>query len=239
MNVIWHDLECGSYTVDHAVWRELAERCGDPILDVGAGTGRITLDLAGRGHRVTALDADADLIAELERRAAHMNLEVEAVVADARDFDLGRRFALCIVPMQTIQLLGGRRGRERFLRTARRHLAPGGLLAAAISPVLELYEADDELASPLPDIQELDGVVYSSQPTAIRAEEDGFVLERRREVVTADGRHVSSEDRVRLDRVSTAELQEEGLGLGFTAAGTRMVPATRDYVGSEVVMLRA
>jgi SAM-dependent methyltransferase len=237
MNVIWHDLECGSYSADYPLWRELAEQWGDPILDVGAGTGRITLDLARRGHQVTALDVDAELIEELRRRAG--GTDVEAVTADAREFDLDRRFALCIVPMQTIQLLGGVRGRERFLRTAKRHLVPGGLLAAAISPVLELYEPSDGLPSPLPDIQELDGVVYSSQPTAIRADADGFVLERRRDVVSADGEHVSTGDAVRLDRVSVAGLEQEGARAGFRPTGTRSISATSDYVGSDVVMLRA
>ncbi len=32
------------------------------MLDVGAGTGRVTLDLARQGHRVTALDRDAELV---------------------------------------------------------------------------------------------------------------------------------------------------------------------------------
>ena len=56
--VVWHDLECGSYRADLPLWRDLAERHGDPILDVGAGTGRVSLDLAQAGHRVTALDLE-------------------------------------------------------------------------------------------------------------------------------------------------------------------------------------
>ncbi len=86
--------------------------------------------------------------------------------------------------MQTIQLLGGAEGRGRFLRCARAHLEPGGVLAIAIAETLELYEVIDGSVSPLPDICERDGVVYSSQPTAVRADRDGFVLERRRETVS-------------------------------------------------------
>ncbi len=103
---IWHDLECGPYSEDLALWRALASECGDPILDIGAGTGRVTIDLAARGHQVTALDRDPVLLAELERRS--QGLTVTTALGDARDFSLGRRFALCVVPMQTIQLLGGR-----------------------------------------------------------------------------------------------------------------------------------
>src|SRR5439155_743 len=61
--VIWHDVECGAYVADLPLWRELAAACEGPILDVGAGTGRVTLDLARHGHDVVALDRDADDLA--------------------------------------------------------------------------------------------------------------------------------------------------------------------------------
>ena len=44
-DVLWHDLECGGYDLDLPLWRELADREGSPVLDVGAGTGRVAPDL--------------------------------------------------------------------------------------------------------------------------------------------------------------------------------------------------
>ena len=105
-DVLWHDLECGGYDLDLPLWRELADREGSPVLDVGAGTGRVALDLARRGHEVVAVDRDPVLLDALADRGA--GLAVSVVAADARAFDLGRRFPLVIVPMQTLQLLGGR-----------------------------------------------------------------------------------------------------------------------------------
>ena len=192
-SVIWHDLECGTYTEDLGFWRELASSHGDPVLDVGAGTGRVALELCRHGHRVTALDSDPELLAELDRRAD--GFELDTVVADARDFDLGRRFALCIVPMQTVQLLGGRDERISFLSCARRHLDRGGVLAIAIAEELELYEMCEGVPGPLPDICERDGVVYSSQPTAVRAEREWFVLERHREIIGARGDRIARGER--------------------------------------------
>ena len=144
-DVIWHDLECGSYRADLPLWRELAERYGDPILDVGAGTGRVALDLADAGHRVTALDLDSDLLRTLQGRAG--DLQVETVCADARSFELSRRdFALCLVPMQTLQLLGDATERAAFLRCARAHLRPGGLLACAIVTELDPFDVGRRFA---------------------------------------------------------------------------------------------
>ena len=237
MSVIWHDVECGGYAQDLSLWRSLADEHGDPVLDVGAGTGRIALDLARRGHEVVALDHDPALVAELARRAS--GLGVTAIAADARDFDLGRKFGLCIVPMQTIQLLGGAAGRRAFLDCARRHLRPAGLLAVAIAPELELFEVVDGGIAPLPDIREVDGVVYSSLPTAVRSDSEGFVLERRRERISASGSRSVEQDVIRLDRLTGDELESEARAAGLRPAGRAAVAATDDYVGSEVVLLRA
>jgi SAM-dependent methyltransferase len=246
--VIWHDVECGSYAEDLPLWRSLAASHGSPVLDVGAGTGRVALDLARAGYEVTALDRDPELLAELERRALGRNSEivrvssqapVTTVVGDARDFDLGRQFPLVIVPMQTIQLLGGPEGRAAFLRCAHRHLTPGGALAVAIAEVLDLYEVIDGFEAPLPDVREADGIVYSSQPIAVRADREGFVLERRREMVGLSGERTVEENVIRLDRLTVRGLEREGEAAGFARGGRASVSATNDYSGSEVVILRA
>lgn len=246
MSVIWHDLECGAYVADLPLWRSLAAEHGDPVLDIGAGTGRVALDLASAGHRVTALDRDRDLISALEERLGNRSELfgpssqplVKTVVADAREFDLGERFRLIIMPMQTVQLLGGPDGRAAFLACARRHLEPGGAIAIAIAEALDLYDVTDGVPSPLPDIRELDGVVYSSQPVAVRADPGGFVLERLRETVSVAGERTVEQDLIRLDRLTGRELEREGRAAGFIRAQRARVRETADYVGSEVVILR-
>ena len=234
---VWHDLECGAYTADLPLWRALAEQAGGRVLDVGAGTGRVALDLARRGHEVTALDRDAGLLEVLRERA--QGLSVETVVADARHFRLPGEFGLCLVPMQTIQLLGGPVGRRRFLERARAHLTAGGLLAAAIAERLTPFEASDPAVRPPPDLQERDGWVYFSQPVATRRRDGVTELERRREAVAPDGTHIAQRDVVRLDLLGVRRLEDEGARAGFAPLAPTSIAPTAEHVGSRVVMLRA
>ena len=85
MSAAWHDVECSAYGADLPLWRELAAERGGPVLDVGAGTGRVALDLAARGHEVVAVDLEAELVEACAERALARSLPVTAVVADARD----------------------------------------------------------------------------------------------------------------------------------------------------------
>jgi SAM-dependent methyltransferase len=233
--VVWHDVECGAYVADLELWRELAEEHGGPILDVGAGTGRVALDLARRGHEVVALDLDAELLGALRERAG--DVEVPTLTADARDFDLGaERFGLVLVPMQTLQLLGGEAGRAGFLRAAHRHLRPGGVLAAALADALEGLD-DEHTEPPLPDMREIDGTVYHSQVISVRAWPEATRIERVRQTVDLAGHRTAEGDVITLDRVDAATVAEEAAALGFDALPERHIPATDEYVGSEVVVL--
>ncbi len=53
------------------------------ILDLGTGTGRAALALAGRGARVTGLDASAEMLNVARRRAAESGVSIEFVEGDA------------------------------------------------------------------------------------------------------------------------------------------------------------
>jgi len=236
-NVIWHDVECGSYDEDLVLWRELARTESGPVLDLGAGTGRVAIDLARQGHEVVAVDRDPGLLAELRQRAGP--LAVQTVTADARSFELpGQRFGLIVAPMQLVQLLGGADGRGALLRAAAAHLQPGGLLALAVSEQIEAFDGDDMLL-PLPDVAVLDGVRYSSQPVAVRDEGGRVAIERVREVFVGDGRRSAAGDLIYLDRVDAQTIEAEGRAAGLEPVRPRVIEQTTDHVGSAVVMLRA
>lgn len=242
LHVLWHDLECGRYAQDLPLWRQLAAQAGGPVLDLGAGSGRVTLDLARAGHDVTALDVDPLLLDALGERAQAEGLAVETVQADARDFGdalpPGRAYALALAPMQTVQLLGGPDGRAGLLRCARARLRPGGLLACALADALEGFDAE-HTEPPLPDVLERDGWVFASQPVAVRPDPDGTTIERIRQTVSPDGARTAEGDAIRLDKLDGDTLEAEGAAAGFRPAGRREVEPTEEHVGSEVVLLRA
>jgi SAM-dependent methyltransferase len=237
-DVVWHDVECGGYREDLALWRELAAAEAGPLLDVGAGAGRVALDLARHGHDVTALDRDPDLLAELAARARAAGLEVRTAVADAAGFELaGARFGLIIVPMQTIQLLPGRAARGAFLTSARDHLAPGGLVALALSEELRRFVVDP--AEPLPpDVGERDGWRYLSFPVAIRPRGDVVVLERVRQAIAPDGSAITAGDEIELAALTADELEAEGAAAGLRPEPRVRIAETDAHLGSTVVMLR-
>lgn len=231
--VIWHDLECGGYTADLELWRELAAASRGPVLDIGAGTGRVTLELARAGHEVVALDRDPLLLVALAERAGE--LAVETVEADARDFGLGRRFELILAPMQTIQLLGGAEGRRAMLRCVRDHLAPGGLFAVAVTTSFQEFGGGGPL--PEPDVWRRDAVVYASRPVAVRLERGRAVLERDRELIDGAGTSHRALDVIHLDLLTRRGLEQEGRAAGLRPRRARQIAETFDHVASTVVML--
>lgn len=235
LSVLWHDLECGAYDADQALWRQLADAEGSPVLDLGAGTGRVALALARAGHEVVALDVDAVFLATLRDRAD--GLPVTTVRADARAYELGRRFPLVLAPMQTVQLLGGAAGRARFLACAAAHLAPGGLLACALADALDAFDAEHDMP-PAPDRTEVGGVVYASAPVAVRDHGERAAIERIRSIEPPGAERTATTDVIELDRVELAAFEREAAACGLRPEPALRIPETDEYVGSMVAMLR-
>jgi len=231
--VVWHDLECHGYAADFPLWRELAAAQAGPVLDVGAGTGRVALDLAAAGHAVVALDLEPALLAALWERSG--DLPIRTVAGDAQDLELDEAFGLILVPMQTVQLL---ERRDAFLRRAHAHLRPGGRLALALAGAIETFEPDAG-GLPLPEVGEHDGVRYASQPVAVRRTPEGALIERVRTTWARDGARTSYVDRIHLADLDAATLEREARAAGFTPEPAREIPPTDDHVGSTVVLLRA
>jgi SAM-dependent methyltransferase len=231
--VTWHDVENGAYDADLPLWRELAAAADGPVLDLGAGTGRVAIDLAARGLEVVALDSDPELLAALAER----DRRVTTVAADARDFHLRRSFALVIAPMQLMQILGGANGRLGLLRSAHSHLRAGGVFAAALAEATDAVP-DGAASPPLPDILERDGWVFSSQPVSVQERNGCVVVTRRRHAVSPSGELEDQSVEVALDLVGVDAFEREARRAGFTQPERRAIAETPDHIGSTVILCR-
>lgn len=233
-SVVWHDVECGGYKADLVLWEELAEASTGPVLELGCGTGRVALDLARRGHPVTAIDHDVALVSSLRERAARERLELHAENADASRFSLQERFGLIVAPMQLIQLLPSSEARRACWTAVAAHLAPAGRAALAI---IEDPEAGVPPSPLLPDVRERDGWVYSSLPLGASREGDVLVVERLRQTVDPEGHLTEGRNTVLLRLVSAVALEREAQAAGLSPIGRRRIEPTDAHVGSTVLLL--
>ena len=232
---IWHDVECGGYEVDISVWIDLGSRHGGPVLDVGAGTGRVAIPLARGGMDVTALDVDPSLLSVLRERSEEDGLSVKTVCADARSWRAPSGFSLVIVPMQTIQLFGGSEGRRRFLSAASENLLSGGLVAVAVA---DMTPGDATVpASFPPDVVSVGESVYASRPVCVSRAGSTMVIERERVRTVGGSEAGRSSYLLEIDDVDASEVERDARTVGLERAGRLSIPADGPYLGAEVVLL--
>jgi len=115
---------------DVAFYRDAVHAFGDPVLELGCGTGRITLALAEAGHRVTGLDISSRMLERCDQKRAGLPPEarerVHLVQADMTRFDLGKKFRLVIIPFRPLQHLLEIDAQIACLESVRRHLTEDG-----------------------------------------------------------------------------------------------------------------
>jgi SAM-dependent methyltransferase len=239
-SVVWQDAEYGSYDADLALWDELASTYPGPILELGCGTGRVTLRLARRGHEAWGIDLDRERLEELARRGREEDLPVHAVEADASGFRLdGESFGLVLAPMQLAELLGADAARG-MIEAAARHLRPGGLLAVTVLDPDDLpAEGEYELPSPLPDVRELDGWVFSSLPLRLERSAGRLRADRLRQTVSPDGALTDQTESVTLELLAPERIEAMAADAGLSCRGRRTVPPTESHLGSQVVLAEA
>jgi SAM-dependent methyltransferase len=237
---IWQQVEFGSYSADLPLWSELATDRGGPVLELGAGAGRVALQLAADGIEVIAVDRDRELAAVLERRAERERLPVTVLVADlsAPGLALPASPRLAIAPLHLLQEITG--GERRALLAALSHLlSPGALLAATLVDESTLLEEGLAPRKILPDIREVDDWVYSSEPLWVQVGDRGLKVRRLRERVSPDGEMERTVHDELLERVSPERLEEEIRDAGMHPAGRRRIEAGANEADSVAVLAEA
>jgi ubiquinone/menaquinone biosynthesis C-methylase UbiE len=130
---------------DARFYLDLARRAGGEVLEIAVGTGRVALQLAAAGMRVTGVDASDAMLAIAAEKTAGAGVadRVRLERADMRTFRLaGAEFALAIVPFRAFQVLLTPEDQLATLAAIRRHLRPDGCL------VLHLFDPNLRLLLP-------------------------------------------------------------------------------------------
>jgi SAM-dependent methyltransferase len=132
-----YDYEYRRRRADVTFYRELAKKrlgsSGGRILELGAGSGRVTIPLARDGHTVAAIDQSHAMLAKLRTRVAALPASVAKRITvlegDLRGFRAPGKYPLAIAAFNVLEHLYTRGEIDACLRCVAEHLEPGGVFA--------------------------------------------------------------------------------------------------------------
>jgi SAM-dependent methyltransferase len=116
---------------DLPFWLALAAQAGDPVLELGCGTGRVLLPLIDAGFHTIGIDHDMAMLKFLRARVRENTPNPWIFASDITRFNLSVQVPLIILPCNTFSIL---RKNERLacLRCVKKQLKPGGSFAVSI-----------------------------------------------------------------------------------------------------------
>jgi len=120
---------------DVAFWRRVAAEANGTVLELGCGTGRISLPLARAGVSLVGVDRSAPMLVRAAARAARTSRGIPFVRADIRSLPFKRgRFAMVLAPYGVLQSLIRERDLEATLESVARVLKRGGTFGIDLVP---------------------------------------------------------------------------------------------------------
>jgi SAM-dependent methyltransferase len=127
----FYDADYRDYADDVEAIGLLAADTGDPLLELGSGTGRLLVPLAAAGHTVTGVDISPAQLAVARDKLAGVGTgrQVTLVEGDLRTFQLPRTdYAFAFCTSNTLMHFTTVSDQLAVLQNAHRHLRSGGLL---------------------------------------------------------------------------------------------------------------
>jgi ubiquinone/menaquinone biosynthesis C-methylase UbiE len=111
---------------DISFWLKEVQQTDGEVLELMAGSGRVTIPLAQAGARITAVDNSPEMLAILRRKLARANLTANVVQMDVYQLDFDRLFNLIFIPFHALAELKTLSAQEQALRAIHRHLTGDG-----------------------------------------------------------------------------------------------------------------
>lgn len=127
----YYDWTSDGLDYDTTYYTELAKACGGPVLELGCGTGRVSLAIAREGIEVVGLDQSSKMLAQAKMKAEAMMLDgkMRWVEADMAHFQLNQQFPLIIIPYRSFLHITNVQEQISALKLIAQHLTDDGLLA--------------------------------------------------------------------------------------------------------------
>jgi SAM-dependent methyltransferase len=113
---------------DRHFYLEIIRTEGEPVLDVGCGTGRLLVDYVGLGIDVDGVDVSPEMLALCREKAEALGLAPTLYLQSMEELELPRRYRTILVPSSSFQLVLEPGAARRAMRRLADHLAPGGTL---------------------------------------------------------------------------------------------------------------
>jgi ubiquinone/menaquinone biosynthesis C-methylase UbiE len=115
---------------DVPFWRNLALQAGGPVLELGCGTGRVSLPLGRAGVRLVGIDRSAQMLARARTRTrrARLSGKIQLIRGDIRYTPfVAPAFSMVMAPYGILQSLLRERDLTATLQEVHRVLQPGGM----------------------------------------------------------------------------------------------------------------
>ena len=127
---------------DVPFWRNLALHCRGPVLELGCGTGRISLPLGRSGVPLVGIDRSSPMLGRaLARvRRARLAARIRLIRGDIRFLPFEQRFSLVLAPYGLLQSLLREQDLKATLAEIRRVLQPGGTFGLELVADLPAWE---------------------------------------------------------------------------------------------------
>ena len=146
----YYDLTQRGVTGDVDFYMEQARKAGGKVLELGCGTGRITIPLAQEGIETTGLDLSTEMLARAEEKAKEHGVAtgLKLLQGDMRSFDLGETFSLIMIPFRSFLHLLHISEQMKALTCIRKHLAPGGkfVMNVFVPKINHFYEENEKMS---------------------------------------------------------------------------------------------